>query len=108
MATRCRQVPIRGRDAPRLRPGVRRQLLIAGLVGNLGPVYLSEHDDSTRYYLARNEANCHTLKPANGRDRRLRGVERRVGVQVERLRVDARLDSPISAFTPLFDMVIAL
>ena len=80
---------------------MRRQLLIAGLVGNLGPVFLSELDDSTHYCLARNGGNCHTLKPADERDRRLCGVERRVGVQVEWLGVNARADDSVDSVASL-------
>ena len=80
---------------------MRRQLLMTGLVGNLGPVFMSELDDPTRYCLARNGGNCHMLKPADERDRQLRGVERRVGVQVERLGVDTRLDDSVDSVTPL-------
>ena len=79
---------------------MRRQLLITDLVGNLGPVFLSELDDSACYRLARNVGNCHTLKPANEQNRRLRGVERRVGVQVERLGVDARPDDSVDSVAP--------
>ena len=75
--------------------------LIADFVGNLGPVFLSELDDSTHYCLARNGGNCHTLKPADERDRRLRGVERRVGAQMERLGVDTRLDDSVDSVAPL-------
>ena len=75
--------------------------LIADFVGNLGPVFLSELDDPTRYCLARNGGNCHTLKPANEQNHRLRGVERRVGAQVERLGVDTRLDDSVDSVAPL-------
>jgi hypothetical protein len=75
--------------------------LIANFVGNLGPVFLFELDDSTRYCLARNGGNRHTLKPADERDRRLRGVKRRVGVQMERPGVDTRPDDSVDSVAPL-------
>jgi len=61
------------------------------------PAFLSELDDSTRYCLARNGGNCHTLKPADEQDHQLRGVECRVGVQMERPGVDTRPDNSVDS-----------